>query len=195
MVPASISLLTICGLDELEGHGERGVTHVLSILDPDWPDPEAFRAYDAHHRTTLHFHDIVEPRAGLILPEVGHVAAILGFGESLARGGADRSDRHLLIHCHMGVSRSTAAMATILAQANPDAGEDEIFQHLEQIRPQIWPNSLMIGYADELLGRGGRLVEALRRLYGRRLAVDPTLEGYMRRYARGREIDMAILQR
>ena len=47
-----ISLLTICGLSELEHHSARGVTHVLSILDPDWPEPEAFWAYDPHHRTS-----------------------------------------------------------------------------------------------------------------------------------------------
>ena len=39
MERASISVLTICGLDELDSHGSRGVTHVLSILDPGWPDP------------------------------------------------------------------------------------------------------------------------------------------------------------
>ena len=34
-----VSLLTICGLDELASHSTQGVTHVLSILDPDWPEP------------------------------------------------------------------------------------------------------------------------------------------------------------
>ena len=33
------SLLTICGLEELGHHSARGVTHVLSILDPDWAEP------------------------------------------------------------------------------------------------------------------------------------------------------------
>ena len=28
----------------------RGVTHVLSILDPDGADPQAFLASDPHHR-------------------------------------------------------------------------------------------------------------------------------------------------
>ena len=28
----------------------RGVTHVLSILDPDWADPQAFLAIEPHHR-------------------------------------------------------------------------------------------------------------------------------------------------
>jgi len=51
MTPVSISLVTICGLEELDGHSARGVTHVLSILDPDWADPQAFLAFDPHHRT------------------------------------------------------------------------------------------------------------------------------------------------
>src|SRR5439155_24490663 len=31
--------ITICGLDELACHCAGGVTHVLSILDPGWPEP------------------------------------------------------------------------------------------------------------------------------------------------------------
>ncbi|NBC94875.1 MAG: hypothetical protein GVY27_00820, partial [Deinococcus-Thermus bacterium] len=37
--------LTICGLGELAGFADAGVSHVLSILDPDWPEPQAFRLY------------------------------------------------------------------------------------------------------------------------------------------------------
>ena len=33
--------IPICGISELGDHCEAGVTHVLSILDPAWPDPEA----------------------------------------------------------------------------------------------------------------------------------------------------------
>src|SRR4051812_34857716 len=53
----SVSLLTICGLEELASHSTRGVTHILSILDPDWPEPDAFRAYDTDsgRRTRLGF--------------------------------------------------------------------------------------------------------------------------------------------
>jgi predicted protein tyrosine phosphatase len=92
----------------------------------------------------------------------------------------------------MGVSRSTAAMAMILVQANPERPEEEILSRLEALRPQIWPNSLMIAYADEVLGRGGQLTEAVRRLYGRRLSAKPSIASYMRENARGREVDMAI---
>jgi hypothetical protein len=57
MKPLSISLLTVCGIEELPGHQARNVTHVLSLLDPDWPEIETFRAFGEHHRTTLKFHD------------------------------------------------------------------------------------------------------------------------------------------
>ena len=32
--------ITVCGIEELAGHGAVGVTHVLSILDPGFPDPD-----------------------------------------------------------------------------------------------------------------------------------------------------------
>jgi predicted protein tyrosine phosphatase len=191
MKPVSISLLTICGLEELDSHSSRAVTHVLSILDPDWPDPEAFQAYDPHHRTILRFNDIIGEAPGLKAPEVGHVEAILGFGRSLAHDAATRDEGHLLIHCHAGISRSTAAMAMLLAQVYPDESEDRIFHELLQIRPQAWPNSRMIGFADNLLGRGGRFNAALNRLYARQLAARPHLADTMRGMGRGSEVEMA----
>jgi predicted protein tyrosine phosphatase len=191
MKPVSISLLTICGLEELEHHSARAVTHVLSILDPEWPDPQAFSGYDPHHRTILRFHDAIEPRPGLALPQRGHVEAILGFGRALGHGAQARDEGHLLVHCHAGISRSTAAMAMILAQVHSDEDEERIFQRLQEIRPQAWPNSIMVGFADELLGRGGRMVEAMRRLYARQLALRPHLAETMRGIGRGREVEMA----
>jgi predicted protein tyrosine phosphatase len=191
MTPMSQSRLTICGLDELDMHGSRSVTHVLSILDPAWPEPEAFSAYDPHHRTTLHFHDAIEPEPNIRLPRREHVEDILAFGLSFQRDCVDQADAHLLIHCHAGISRSTAAMATLLAQAHPGEAEERIFERVAAIRPQAWPNSLMIGYADDLLTRGGRLTAALRRLYGRRLASRPELAITMRGLNRMREVEMA----
>jgi len=186
-----VSLLTICGLDELASHSTQGVTHVLSILDPDWPEPVAFRAYDPHHRTTLQFHDVIEPAPGLILPDVHHVEAIFSFGYSLARDAA-RGEGHLLVHCHMGISRSTAAMLMLLAQAHPQEDADRLFERLREIRPQAWPNLRMIEFADDLLGLDGHLTAALGRHYARQLAARPDLAGPMRRAGRGREVDMGL---
>lgn len=191
MQPLSISMLTICGISELPDQRERAVTHVLSILDPDHPDPEAFGAYDPHHRTILRFHDIIDPIAGMILPWPEHVEAVLRFGDEVGAGKSERAEGHLLVHCHMGISRSTAAMLTLLAQTYPDEDENKLFERLLDIRPQAWPNSLMIQYADDLLSRQGRLVAGLSRHYGRQIQRKPELSQWMRELGRGREVDMA----
>jgi hypothetical protein len=36
--------ITICGIPELGEHSAAGLTHVLSILDPNSPDPSEFAA-------------------------------------------------------------------------------------------------------------------------------------------------------
>ena len=191
MQPFSISVLTICGIDELPAQGERTVTHVLSLLDPDWPEIEAFQGYGDHHRTTLHFHDVIEPLPGRIPPTPELMAEILRFGSDLKASGPGRGEGHLLVHCHMGVSLSTAAMTSLLAQAYPEEAEDRLFARLREIRPQAWPNSLMIGHADDLLGREGRLTAALRRHYGHQVQRDPGFVDWMTRLGRGREVEMA----
>jgi predicted protein tyrosine phosphatase len=192
MKPAAFSLLTICGLEELETHRERHVTDVLSLLDPGAPEPSAFDAYNEHHRVTLRFHDILEPQLGMIPPEPKHVEAILKFGKGLEAQEPYSGERHLLIHCHMGISRSTAAMAMLLAQSHPDEDEEAIAARLSEIRPKAWPNTRMIAFADEILSRGGRLTLAARKMHGRLLALQPHLADVMRRIGRGREVEMAI---
>jgi predicted protein tyrosine phosphatase len=183
----AFSVLTICGLEELDDHSANGVSHILSILDPEWPEPAAFRAFDPHLRTTLYFHDEIEPRPGVVLPDRADIETILAFGRDV---GADL--RHLLIHCHAGISRSTAAMTMILTQAFPHESEDAIVDRLLRIRPQAWPNSRMIGFADELLGRQGRLSAAVAGIYARRLVARPDLAETMRRLNRAREVDLAL---
>jgi predicted protein tyrosine phosphatase len=186
------SILTICGLEELGHHKTRGVSHVLSILDPEWPEPEAFGTYDPHHRTTLRFHDAIEPGPDLMLPQPEDVEAILEFGRSLTAEAIAPETAHLLVHCHMGVSRSTAAMAMLMAQSNSAESEERIFGQLLELRPQAWPNSLMVEFADNQLGRRGRLITALGSLYAQQLAERPQMmEHFMRTPGRRREIEMA----
>ena len=179
-------MLTICGLDELDGHQGRGVTHVLSILDPEWPEPAAFQAFDPHFRTTLRFHDAIEPDPGVLLPQKADVEAILAFGRGASEGP------RLLIHCHAGISRSTAATLMIMAQAHPHEAEDAIAERLIKIRPQAWPNSRMITFADELLDRRGRLVAATGAIYARQLAARPELAEIMRRGNRAAEVEVGL---
>jgi predicted protein tyrosine phosphatase len=149
--------ITICGLSELCEHTEAGVTHVLTIIDPDCPDPDDFRRYAPHRRAVRRFHDTIREDPAMVPPTPADVSAILAFGETVRA----EAGRHLLIHCHMGISRSTAAAAILLAQHNPGR-EAEVFRELTAVRSWNWPNSRMIGFADRLLGRDGALVAALR---------------------------------
>jgi predicted protein tyrosine phosphatase len=183
------SFLTVCGLDELWHHRAHGVTHVLSLLDPGWPEPEAFTAYDAHHRTTLHFHDAVVASPALVLPQASHVAAILEFGNALHQTG---EEAHPLVHCHAGLSRSTAAMAILIAQREPELDEIQIFARLRSIRPRSWPNSLLIRFADEALKRKGQLVSALAHHYEFQLRQDPDLEELL--IQAGRDCELAMVK-
>src|SRR5437764_14000785 len=143
--------LTICGIPELDEHCAAGVTHVLSILDPEMPDPPAFAGFSPHRRLALRFHDIIETRPNCLAPQQADVERLLAFGHELIEG----SPRHLLIHCHAGVSRSTASAALILAQARPDRPAREALEAVSHIRPRAGANRLLLECGCELLGRNG----------------------------------------
>lgn len=177
--------LTVCGLDELHGQREQAVTHVLSILDPGFPDPTAFGAWQRHARLTLRFHDVIADYPGYEAPQREHIEALLAFGDDLHAAG--ETLEHLLIHCHAGVSRSTAALAILLAGEAPD-DEAAVFERLARIRPQAWPNSRMVALADELMDRRGRLTAALTDHYRRQTQTRPELVEMIRRVGRGAEI-------
>jgi predicted protein tyrosine phosphatase len=155
--------ITVCGLDELDDHRTAGVSHVLSILDPGWPVPEAFGRFGEHRKLELRFHDVIDALPGSVAPGPVDVQQLLAFGAALDREPVTES--HLLVHCHAGVSRSSASMALVIAQAMPDRPGDVVFDEVLRIRPQIWPNLRIVEMGDRLLGRNGDLIAAAHRIY------------------------------
>ncbi|HTI01176.1 MAG TPA: protein-tyrosine-phosphatase [Acidisoma sp.] len=176
--------ITVCGIEELGGHAALGATHVLSILDPDYPVPEAFGQYGEHARLERRFHDIIDPMPGMILPSPADVDAVLSFGRLLQAEAAAM----LLVHCHAGVSRSTASMVLILAQAMPHVSAAEIIGTVYGIREKAWPNLRLLEMGDARLGRGGSLVEAAFGLYRLQLERRPQIADFMLGEGRGREV-------
>jgi predicted protein tyrosine phosphatase len=181
--------VTICGIPELPEHCGAGVTHILSILDPDWPDPEAFADYAPHRRLALRFHDVIEPGPGRLAPTRDDVSRLLAFGRELDR---DAPGNHLLVHCHAGVSRSTAAAVLILAQAHADRPARDALDTVSRMRPRAWPNLRMLEFGDALLGRDGEIVAAVAAVYRRVLDREPYLQDVMIDGGRGREVSAAL---
>ena len=178
---------SICGIDELDGFSAAGVTHVLSLLDPGWPAPESLGGFATHRRLDLRFHDIVDALPGLRAPGPQDVAALLAFG----RGLGDAPEPHLLVHCQKGLSRSTAALTLILAQARQRTPAAEIVAEIVRMRPRAWPNLRIVELGDALLGRGGTLVAAAADCYRARIAARPMLADAMIEMGRSRELDLA----
>jgi len=190
MNPASPPFgITVCGIEELAGHCSTGASHVLSILDPDYPVPEAFGAFGEHEKTEVRFHDIIDETPGLLLPQPEHVERILALGRSLLSEPA--ATAHLLVHCHAGISRSTASMALILAQALPEQPADTVLALVHGIREKAWPNLRLIEMGDAMLGRGGALVEATHALHSLQLERRPHMAEFMELGGRGREVAAA----
>lgn len=178
--------VTVCGIEELERFAGAGVTHVLSILDPGHQELASFGAYGEHQRLELRFHDVIEENDGQAAPSHNDVARILAFGRDLTE--EPEGVGHLLVHCHAGISRSTAALTMILAQANPNRQADEAIAAVAEIRAKAWPNLRMIEIADEMMNRKGALVAAVRRRHQAYGETHPEILDYMRANGRAREI-------
>lgn len=154
--------LVICGLDELEQHCNADISHLVSILDPDSAEPGIFRLFPTQERLCLRFHDVIDDHEGMVAPQRDDIDRLLRFGSSLAHS---RSARGLLVHCHAGLSRSTAAAVLLLAQARPDRSPEAAVSEMLELKPKAWPNLRMIELGDQLLVCEGRLVRAVRRHY------------------------------
>jgi predicted protein tyrosine phosphatase len=184
--------VTICGLDELGARGAEDFSHVLSILDPGWPEPAALRGFDVHRRLRLHFHDVIEPLPGSVAPQRWDVDLLLAFGRDLATAPGAAGDVHVLVHCHAGLSRSTAAAILLLAQRHRDHPADAVIAEVARLRPRAWPNLRILEFGDAALGRGGEIVAAARSQYRRVLEREPQLAEAMIGGGRGREVAAAM---
>lgn len=132
---------------------ERRPSHIISLASPE-ADLPAF-ADTAAERLILRFHDIAEPRDDLTPPDAGMVARLLDFAAGWSAGTP------LLIHCHAGVSRSTAAAYAIACARSAPGEEAALANRLRTLSPSATPNALLVALADRRLGREGRMGAAI----------------------------------
>lgn len=117
------------------------------------------------------------------MPTRTHVDAILAFGRTL------RTERaSLLVHCHAGISRSSASMALLIAQAVPDMPAADVLRTVHGVREKAWPNLRLVELGDIALDRGGTLVAATHALHRLQLDVRPHIAEFMTGSGRKREV-------
>lgn len=137
----------------------RRPSKVLSLLDPGkamaLPDGLSERDW-----LRLDMHDIHVPSEGQNAPTLTHVEQILEFADDWERGTP------MLINCHAGISRSTAAAYIIACGLNPRVDERVIAQRLRKASPAAYPNRRLIALADSLLARSGRMSDAIEAIGG-----------------------------
>ncbi len=160
--------LRISDLNQALSLSETWASHVVSLLDPDHVAPVPC-TQNADHLCRQFFHDISPEDLNddiwqtlAIKPIVAtrpQIERILAFTQQLKRG-----DR-LLIHCHAGVSRSTAVACGVLCQHGLTA--QYALERVLELRPMASPNGHILRLMDEVLALNGGLQRWQRRIKSR----------------------------
>lgn len=147
--------IIVCPLSHVDAViAERAPSHLITLLSPGAGiDTPAGVGTERH--LNLSVNDICEPRDDLVCPDEALVRRIIGFGQGWNAG------QPLLVHCWAGVSRSTATAYTLACERNPDTPEAVIAEAIRRASASAQPNRLIVALADDILGRGGRMVDAV----------------------------------
>ncbi|QRM28398.1 tyrosine phosphatase family protein [Microvirga sp. VF16] len=130
-------------------------SHVVSLMSVG-AEVERPATIAAERHLFIGVSDIVEPREGYVLAEAAHIEQLLTFVRTWGR------ESPLLFHCWAGISRSTAAAYIAACALKPERDETAIAAALREASPSATPNARFITLADDLLGRQGRMVDAIR---------------------------------
>jgi predicted protein tyrosine phosphatase len=149
-------MLYVSSLSRLKETVERtGATRMVTLINAGTPvERPAAIAPDNH--LFLAFNDIVDPIEGMVPPGEEHVSSLLDFVRGWERTAP------MVIHCWAGISRSTAGAFITACALTPDADEAELASVLRNRAPSATPNARLVAIADRMLGRNGRMIEAVR---------------------------------
>lgn len=149
----------VCGVLELDTVEMPSMTHVVSIADARMGGSgEAQRriAKVCPGASAIHefFDDVSSPCRSS--PSEPAVRRILDFTSGL------RDSDRLLVHCNLGISRSTAIAYAVCCQHTEPGHETACYQAVGLARPIALPNIMIIRFADKILGRKGLMVRPVR---------------------------------
>ena len=147
--------IVVASLTQAKKH-KRKFDAVLTLEDPKAPVHDRLRlgGPDDPAHLVLRFEDIDRTDLGRAVPEREQIEEAIGFGRANAEGS-------LLVHCFHGVGRSAACALAIIADREGPGHEARAVRTLIEIRPEATPNLVAVALADDILDRGGALVQAL----------------------------------
>lgn len=158
----------VCPLSKVSATvAETRASHLVSLINDDTVVVRPGSIAE-HNHLFLGINDIVEPADGLIAPAAEHVRALIAFV------GGWKRERPIVVHCFAGISRSTVAAFITVCALKPERSEHDIAQRLRRASRFATPNARLVAFADAILGRDGRMVEAIRSIGRGEMAYEGT---------------------
>jgi len=117
-------------------------THTISLVSIPFEN-------NGRNHLVIHMSDVKKPNLKRTEPTRNHIDQILNYTKNL-----NDKDK-LLIHCHQGISRSTAVAIGIAIQHG--LAISDAFEYIRKIRPVMIPNTLILNLFDEALNLNGKL--------------------------------------
>jgi predicted protein tyrosine phosphatase len=133
---------------------EHGARRILTLINAATPVPRPDEVTAENH-LFLGFNDITEPMEGMVAPNEAHALEVIRWAREWDRAAP------MVVHCYAGISRSTAAAYISALTLNPDMDEFALANEVRRRAPTATPNIRLIGFADEILKRGGRMIDAI----------------------------------
>ena len=152
--------LIVCSLSDMPGVVRlRQASHLVTLIDPGTPVERPLGVLESRH-LRLDVDDIDAPMEGYFAPDTESVARLLEFSRTWDASAP------MVVHCFAGISRSTASAFAIACDRNPEVAEKRIALMLRQAASHAFPNRRIVALADDILGRRGRMVDAIEAIGG-----------------------------
>jgi predicted protein tyrosine phosphatase len=158
-------MIHVCSLARLHDTvAETGARHIVTLMKDVAMVRRPQSITEANH-LLLDMDDIVTAMDGYVPPNEQHVGKLIDFVTAWDRSAP------IVVHCYAGISRSTAGAFITACALNPKRDEASIARAIRSFSPTAQPNIRLVSLADDLLGRRGRMTNAVR-------AIGPGLAAY-----------------
>jgi len=158
-------MIHVCSLARLHDTvTETGAKHVVTLMKDVTMVRRPESILEANH-LLLDMDDIADIMDGYVHPTEQHVEKLIAFVTAWDRAAP------IVVHCYAGISRSTAGAFITACALNPKRDELTIARAIRSFSPSAQPNSRLVTLGDTILGRNGRMIEAVR-------AIGPGLASY-----------------